>query len=99
KAWRTHFAEGGEPLPVDAVEQHNASAYPLPLVDRFQSAGCSELFGTHRHFTIARFDLVHAAFEDDPATIDERDIGQYVLNFFDLMGGEQDRAAAVEVIR
>ena len=36
-------------------------------MDRFQSSGSRELFGIHRHFTIARFDLVHAAFEDDPA--------------------------------
>ncbi len=37
-------------------------------------------------------------FEYDAATIDEHEIGEDVLNLLDLMRGDDDSAAAIEII-
>ena len=52
----------------------------------------------HHHFDITRLEIFHAAFEHDPAAIDKDEIGQDILDFFDLMRRDNDGATAVEVI-
>src|ERR1035438_527654 len=52
----------------------------------------------YRNFKLACLDLVHAAIENDVAAVHEHDVGEHVLNLIDLMGGDQDGAAAIEIV-
>ena len=56
------------------------------------------LLGMHHHFQVARLELLHAALEHDAAAVDEHDVGEDVLDLLDLMGRDEDGAAAVEVV-
>ncbi len=49
-------------------------------------------------FEVARAEFLHAAIDDDAAAVNEHEVREDVLNLFDLVGGEQDGAAAVEVV-
>src|SRR5437667_673997 len=93
-----NFAKRYELFAIDPIEQQNAAAEDRSLMNRIESAGGGELLRTDRDFHVARFEFFHAAFEHDPTTIDEHDVGQHVLNFFDLMCGHDDGAAAIELI-
>jgi hypothetical protein len=84
---RPYVAECRELLPVNAIKQENAAPEYLPLMDRLEGAGRRNLFRTHHYFQVSRFQFFHAAIEDDAATIDEHQVCQHVLNFFDLMRG------------
>src|SRR5258708_1860933 len=52
----------------------------------------------HCHFEIARLEFFHAAIENDAPTVDEHEIGQDVLDVFNLMRGYDDGAAAIEIV-
>src|SRR6267142_1167678 len=97
-AWRSHVAKRGELLAFDTIEQQDAPAEHLALVNRFQRPCCGDLLGIHHHFQIARLEFLHAAIEYDAAAVDEHDIGEDVLDLFHLMCGHDDGAAAIEVV-
>src|ERR1043166_8961235 len=65
---------------------------------RIERACGSQLFWIHHDFHVARFKFFHAALEHDAAAIDEHEIGEHVLNLFNLMRGHDDRSAAIEII-
>src|ERR1700681_3567166 len=94
----SHFAERGEFLAFDTIEQEDAAPENLAFVNRLHRPCGSELFGIHHHFQIARLEFFHAAIEYDAAAVNEHDIGQDVLNLFHLMGGHHDGAASIEVV-
>ena len=52
----------------------------------------------HHHFQVARLELLHAALEHDAAAVDEHEVGEDVLDLFDLVGRHHDGAAAIEVV-
>ena len=49
--------------------------------------------GLTRASGVARLEIFHGAIENDAAVIDEHEVGEDVLDFFDLMGGDDDGAA------
>ena len=63
-----------------------------------ERAGGFEVRGADQQFGEARFDLLHGGDEHDAAAIDEDDVGEDVLNFFDLVRGDDNRAVAIEVV-
>src|SRR5712664_2695155 len=97
-AWRSHVAKRGELLAFDTIEQQDAPAEHLALVNRFQRPCCGDLLGIHHHFQIARLEFFHAAIEYDSTAVDEHDIGEDVLDLFNLMCGHDDGAAAIVVV-
>ncbi len=97
-AGRANLANAGELLPIDTLEQQNAATEHLTLVNGLKSACGSELLGMDHHFEIARLKFFHAAIEDDATLLDEHEIGEDVLDLFHLMGGDEDGAAAIEVV-
>ena len=52
----------------------------------------------HRHFQIARLEVVHAAVEYDAPAVDEHEIGEDVLDVFNLMCSHDDGAPAIAVV-
>src|ERR1700730_2247047 len=94
----SHFAERGEFLAFDTIEQQDAAPENLAFVNRLHRPCGSELFGLHHHFQLARLEFVHTAIEYDAAAVNKHDIGQDVLNLFHLMGGHHDGAASIEVV-
>src|SRR6266702_953841 len=97
-ARRSHVAKRGELLAVDAIEQQDAAPEHLALVNRLERPRCGDLLRIHHHFQITRLEFLHAAIEYDAAAVDEHDIGQDVLDLFNLMCGHDDGAAAIEVV-
>src|SRR5258706_9142814 len=93
-----HVAERVELVAIDAIEQQNAAAKYLALVNRLKRTRGGDLIGIHRHFQKARLEFFHAAIKYDAAAIDEHDVGEDVLHLFDLMRGYDDGALAVEII-
>ena len=83
---------------IEPIEQQDAATEHLALVNRLERPRCGELLGIHHHFQIARLEFLHAAIEHDAAAVDEHDIGEDVLDLFDLMGRHHDGAAAIEVV-
>src|SRR5450631_2207372 len=70
----------------------------MALVHRLERSRRRDLIGIYRHFQIARFEFFHAAAEYDAAAVDEHEIGEDVLDLFELMGGHEDGPAAIEVV-
>src|ERR1700676_2811965 len=97
-ARRAHVSQRGEMLSIDVIEQQDAPAEHLALVNRLEGAGCGDVFRTHHQFYIARLEFFHAAIEYDSTAVDEHEIGKDVLDLFHLMCGHQDGAAAIEVV-
>src|SRR5262249_37283682 len=97
-AWRAHFTECRELLTIGSIEQHDVSANSLAFVNRLKRAGRCELVGFYCDFGITRFEIFHAAIKNDASAIDEHEISKDVLNFFDLMCSDNDRATAIEVV-
>src|SRR5437868_6300571 len=97
-AGRSNLAQSGEPLPIYAFEQQNGASERLTLVERLQCSSRCELLRIHRDLSVARVKLLHAAVEDDAATVDEHHVGEHVLYLFHLVGGHDDGAIALEVI-
>src|SRR5207253_8051478 len=64
----------------------------------FERTRAVEMIRMNHHFDIAGLEIFHAAFQNKPAAIDEDEIGQDILDFFDLMRRDNDGATAVEVI-
>ncbi len=62
------------------IEQQDAAAEHLALVNRPERAGCGDLVGVHSHFQIARLEFLHAAIQNDAAAVDEHQIGEDVLD-------------------
>ena len=60
-ARRAHVAKRGELLAIDAIEQQDAAAEHLALVNRLERPCCGDLLGMHHHFQIARLEFFHAA--------------------------------------
>src|SRR3954463_16511927 len=75
-AGRTYLAERSQPLPVAVLEQQHAAAERLAFVNRIQRACRSEMIRFHRDLRITRFQIVHAAIEDDAAAVDEHHISK-----------------------
>ncbi len=67
-------------------------------MDRLERPGRGDPLGMHQHLQIARLDFLHGAVEHDPTAVDEHDIGEDVLDLFDLMSRHDDGAVAVEVV-
>src|ERR1700758_4442938 len=93
-----HFAKGGQLVAINAIEQENALTEYLGFVNWHERACRGELVGMNHHFRVARLEFFHAAIHYDAATIDEHDVGEHVLHFFDLMRGYDDGTFAVEVV-
>src|SRR4029077_16676373 len=93
-----HLAHRFELVAVNAIEQQHAAPENWPLVHRFEGACDGEVLGIHHHFEVTRVEFFHAALEHDPATVDEHQVRQNVLDLLDLMGCHDDRATAIEVI-
>src|SRR5258708_15375740 len=80
------------------IKQQDAATEHLALLNRLERPCCSELFGTHHRFQIARLDLFHAVIEYDAAAVDEHEIGEDVLDFFHLMPRHHNSAATIQVV-
>src|ERR1043166_136502 len=93
-----HLAQRFELVPVNAIKQQNASAEYRAFVHRFEGARASEMLGIHHDLNVPRVEFFHAALEHDPATVDEHEVRQNVLNLLHLMCCHDDRAAAIEII-
>ena len=52
----------------------------------------------HHHFQIARVEFFHTALEHETTAVDEHEIGDDVLDLFNLMCCHHDRAAAIKVV-
>src|SRR5439155_22122371 len=92
-----HFAECGQLLTVDVIEQQDGAAEQLALVKRLERPCCRDMLGIHHRFQIARLEVLHAALENDATAVDEHEIGEDVLDLFHLMCRHHDGAAAIEV--
>src|SRR4029079_13712034 len=66
--------------------------------NRLQFARGGSLIGLHKHFEITRLYFLDAAVQHDAAAIDEHQIGEHMLDLFDLVRRHHDGAAAVEVV-
>ena len=55
--------------------KQNAAAEDLARVHRSERLRGGEIFGMHHQLRVARFEFLHAAIEDNPATVDEHEIG------------------------
>src|SRR5258707_2861361 len=93
-----HVAKRGELVAIDPIEQQNAAAKYLALVNRFERTRRSDLLGMHRGFQKARFEFFHTAIKYNAAAIDEHDVGENVLHLFDLVRSYDDGAFAIEVV-
>jgi len=93
-----HIAERSELLAIGMIEEQDATTQQLTLVDWPESTGCSGAIGIHHHFQVSRLNVLHAAVEYDAPAVDEQNVGENVLNFFDLVCGDENGAAAIEVI-
>ncbi len=80
------------------IEEQDAAAEDLALVNRFERPRLSDPLRVHDHFQIAGFVLFHAGVEQDPAAVDEDHIGKKILDLFHLMRRDDDGAAAIEVV-
>jgi hypothetical protein len=85
-------------LAVRVIEEQDAAAEELAFMQGFERARCGKLIGIDSYFEVARFEFVHAAGENDAPVIDEHEIGQDMLDLFDLVGSHHDGAAAVEIV-
>ncbi len=83
---------------IDPIEQKNAATEYLALVNRVERTPRCDLVGIHRDFEKARLEFFHAAIEYDAAAVDEHDIGEDVLQLFDLVRGNDDGAFPIEVV-
>src|SRR6266481_550363 len=97
-ARRAHVAQRGELVTINMIEQKNASTEYLPLGHGLERSRTRDVIGVHHHFDITRLEFFHCALENDAAVIDENEIGQDVLHFFNLMGRDDDRSAVIEII-
>src|ERR1700751_4740494 len=95
---RAHVAKGGELVAIHAIEQEHAAPEYLAFVNWHESPCRGELVGMNHHFRVARLEFFHAAIQYDAAPIDEHDVGEDVLHFFDLMRGYDDGTFAIEVV-
>ncbi len=85
-------------LTIHTIEEQDGAAEDLAFVNGLERARGRGIFRIHQHFPIARLEFFHAAAEDDTTPVDEHHIGKDVLNLVDLMGGDDDGAAAIEVV-
>src|SRR4030095_6640450 len=97
-ARRAHLTERGELVAIDLIEQENAAAEHLSFRDRLERARTRDMIRMDHHFNVARFEFFHRALENDPAAIDEDEIGQDILDFLHLMRRHHDGAIVIEVI-
>src|SRR6185437_11343125 len=92
------FAELLELFAGDVVEEHDAAAEDGALAEWVEGAGGVGVLGADHEFGVTGGYGVHGGVENDAAVLDEDEIGEEVLDLFDLMGGDEDGAAAVEVL-
>src|SRR5262249_10080735 len=95
---RAHLAQLHQTSALDAIEHKDRAPEHLTFEYGFQCAGRYNLIGVHCYFHISRLELFHAAAQYDSAAINEPQIRKDVLQFFDLVRGDHDRAVAVEVV-
>src|SRR5579864_7127722 len=93
-----HIAMRGKFVALHAIEQHHTSAKHLALVNRPEGPRGVRVFRFYHHFQIARLEFFYAAAEYYAATVDEHHVGKNVLDLIDLMRGDHDGAAAIEVV-
>src|SRR5438034_6289556 len=93
-----HLAHGCELVAADAIKQQHAPTENRPFVHWLERARDSEMLWIHHHFEVTRVEFFHAALEHDPATVDEHEVRQNVLDLFHLMCRHDNCAAAIEVI-
>src|SRR5260370_4985369 len=93
-----YLAERFELVTVNAIEQQHAAPENRPLVQWIECTRRSELLAIHHYFEVTRVEFFHAALEHDPATVDEHQVRQNVLDLFHLMCCHDNRAAPIEVI-
>src|SRR5688572_31100890 len=67
------------------VVQQDAAADRLTRVHRVQRSCRGDVVGMDHDFEITRRHFLHAALEHDAPAVDEHDVGQHVLDLFDLM--------------
>src|SRR5207245_7539271 len=84
-AWRAHVAERSELLPIDPIEQQDAAAEHLALMNGLQCARFGDMLGVHHHLAVAGLELLHAALEHDATAVDEQDIGEGILGRIEPM--------------
>src|ERR1051326_4121231 len=94
----SHIAHGRQLTTIDPVKEHYASAEHLTLVHRLKRSRSNDVIRMQHHLYVTRFEFLHAAFQNDPSVIDEDEVGQHVLHFFNLMRCYDDRARLVEII-
>src|SRR5437899_8203573 len=75
-----YLAQRRELVAVNAIKQQNASTENRTFVHRFERACGGEMLGIDHHFNVTRVEFFHAALEHDPATVDEHEVRQNVLN-------------------
>src|SRR5438034_9001100 len=93
-----YLAQRRELVAVNAIKQQNASTENRTFVNRLESARSGEMLGIDHHFNVPRVEFFHAALQHDPATVDEHEVRQNVLDLFHLMCCHDNRATAIEVI-
>ncbi len=80
------------------IEDQDATAEHLALMNRLERSRRSELLRMHHHFQVARLHLFHAAIEDDAPAVDEHYIGEDVLDLFYLVRRDHDGALAIKIV-
>src|ERR1700745_1504132 len=75
-----HLAERRELLTIDTVEEQDAASKYLSFVNGFERARRGHVLRVDHYFHIARLELLHAAMEHNPATMEEHEIGEHVLD-------------------
>src|SRR5438552_4934744 len=93
-----YLAQRRELLAVNAIKQQHAAPENRTSVNSLESARSGEMLGIDHHFNVTRVEFFHAALQHDPATVDEHEVRQNVLNLFHLMCCHDNRATAIEVI-
>src|SRR5206468_7631251 len=93
-----HLAQRRELLTIDTVEKQDAAAEDLALVNRSKRPGGRDVLGTHHRLQVTRLEFLHGASEHDATADDENDVGLEVMYLLYLMGRNDDRASAIELV-
>src|SRR5579864_2567764 len=93
-----HLAQYCELTAVCGIEKHEAAAQHLTLMHGLESARGRDLIWTHSHFRVAPLVVLHAAGKSDATLVYEHEVGEHILDFFDLVGRNDDGAVSIEVV-
>src|SRR6185436_17291897 len=70
----SRFTEGCDLLAIRIFEEEHAAAKNRALINRLERARRVESLRVHHHFQVARLEILHAALQHDPPTVDEHQI-------------------------